>query len=346
MLVPTPAWDDPAKRRVWAVRAASERDVDSLLQLLAYYMMTKGKQRSRTSPKTYQLYDLAVRDWIAWAWPPDAEGPRVPLLRATEDDVDRWLADLLDRGGHLGEDPRPLSPSTAAAYLSGLRVFYRALVWAGAVAKSPAAEVRAPRDPTPRNERRPALPHPLYIRLLEHLSGNGARPARDRAVVRLMGDAGLRIAEVEALDVRDVDLGEYVVVVRAGKGGKQRTVPMTRSLSSALVEWLGVRRAYAAPGEEALFVNLGRRKAKGRRLRAHSIRRFLERYYRELGFPERYHGAHTLRHLAGTRFYRASRDIHAVAALLGHADVSTSTVYAKMDRSRLKEIVERLVDKR
>ena len=342
MLVPTPAWDDPAKRRVWTIRAATERDLESLLQLLAYYMMTKGRQRSRTSLKTYQLYGLAVRDWIAWAWPPAAAGPRVSLLEATEDDVDRWLSDLLDRGGHLSEDPRPLSPSTAAAYLSGLRAFYRALVWAGAVVKNPATEVRSPRDPTPRNERRPALPYPLYIRLLEHLVGGEAQEVRDRAAIRLMGDAGLRIAEVEALDVKDVDLGEHVVVVRAGKGGKQRTVPMTRALSSALVEWMGVRRAYAAPGEEALFVNLGGRKAKGRRLKAHSIRRFLEGYYRELGFPERYHGAHTLRHLAGTRFYRASGDIHAVAALLGHADVSTSTVYAKMDRSRLKEVVEGL----
>ncbi|ADR37837.1 integrase family protein (plasmid) [Oceanithermus profundus DSM 14977] len=345
MLVPTPAWDDPAKRRRWALGAANERDVDLLLRLLAYYMMTKGRQRSRTSLRTYQLYGLAVRDWIAWAWPPEVEAPQVPLLKATEDDVDRWLADLLDRGGHLSENPWPLSPSTAAAYLSGLRAFYRALVWAGAVAKNPAAEVRAPRDPTPRSERRPALPYPLYIRLLEHLSGDEAQQVRDRAVIRLMGDAGLRIAEVEALDVKDVDLGEHVVVVRAGKGGKQRTVPMTRALSSALVEWLGVRRAYAAPGEEALFVNLGGRKAKGRRLRAHSIRRFLEGYYRELGFPERYRGAHTLRHLAGTRFYQASRDIHVVAALLGHENVGTSTVYAKMDRSRLRAVVEGLGEK-
>ena len=342
MLVPTPAWDDPAKRRVWAVRAASERDVEDLLNLLAYHLTTKGKQRSRTSASTYRLYGLAVRDWIAWAWPPGAEGPRVPLLKATEDDVDRWLAELLDRGGHLSKEPRPLSPSTAATYLAGLRAFYRALVWAGAADRNPALEVRAPRDPTPRNERRPALAYPLYIRLLEHLSGDGAQDVRDRAVIRLMGDAGLRVAEVEGLDVGDVDLGEQLVIVRAGKGGKRRSVPMTRALTAALVAWLGVRRAHAAPGEEALFVNLGGRKAKGRRLRAYSIRRFLDRYYRELGFPERYHGAHTLRHLAGTRFYRASGDIHAVAALLGHADVSTSAIYAKMDRSRLRELVGRL----
>lgn len=119
---------------------------------------------------------------------------------------------------------------------------------------------------------------------------------------------------------------------------------MTRALASALAEWLGARRARVAAGAEALFVNLGGRKAGGRWLRAHPIRRFLELYYRELSSPDRYRSAHTLGHLAGTRFYLASGDLHAVAALLGHADVATSTVYAMMDRSRLRSVVQRLED--
>ncbi|MCV5639226.1 tyrosine-type recombinase/integrase, partial [Escherichia coli] len=60
------------------------------------------------------------------------------------------------------------------------------------------------------------------------------------------------------------------------------------------------------------------------------------------GFPERYRGAHMLRHTAGTRFYKASRDLHATARLLGHSNLNTSAIYAKMDLEGLFEVVDRI----
>jgi len=337
-----PNYEDPTKRRLEAVRAAAERDVESLLQLLAYFLLYKSRKRSRASLNTYKLYGLGVRDFMAWAWPEASPGPRVPILKATPDDVDRWVSGLLSEGGHLRENPEPLKPATVAAYLAGLRAFYKALVWARAVEKNPALEVAPPRDPTPRSERRPALPLAIYRRLLGLLALNDPERFRDRLIVRLMGDVGLRVSEVEGLDVGDFDPVEEEIHVRAGKGGKARTVPLPHDLAAELLDWLSVRTAFAAPGEEALFVNLGGRKARGRRLKAWSIRKRLAAYYRELGVPERYHGPHSLRHLAGTRLYRATGDLYVVAALLGHADVSTSQIYAKMDRSRLREAVRQL----
>ncbi len=342
MLKPLPNYEDPTKRRLEAVRAASERDVEGLLLLLAYFLAIKSKKRARTSLKTYALYGLGVRDFIAWAWPEASPGPRVPILKATPDDVDRWVSELLSQGGHLRENPFPLKPATAAAYLAGVRAFYRALVWARAVEKNPALEVAPPRDPTPRSERRPALPLALYRRLLDTLTPSDPESFRDRMVVRLMGDVGLRISEVEGLDVSDFDPVEEEIHVREGKGGKARTVPLPHDLAAELLDWLKVRAAWAAPGEAALFVNLGGRKASGRRLKAWTIRKRLADQLRALGTPGRYHGPHSLRHLAGTRLYRATGDLYVVAALLGHSDVSTSQVYAKMDRSRLKEAVRRL----
>ena len=342
MLKPLPNYEDPGKRRLAAVRAASERDLEGLIQLLTYYLLYKSRKRARTSPKTYTLYGLGVRDFLAWAWPEGAPGPRVPILKATADDVDRWLSELLETGGHL-EEARgtPLSPATAAAYLAGVRALYRALVWAGAVGKNPAAEVPPPRDPTPRGERRPAMPLTLYRRLLATLDPGKAEGLRDRLVYRLMGDVGLRVAEVEALDLEDLDPHEGELRVR-GKGQKVRTVPLPPDLAAELAGWLRIRSAHAVPGEKALFVNLGGRRETGKRLRAWTIRKRLAARLRALGAPERYHGPHSLRHLAGTRLYRATGDLYLVAALLGHSDMSTSQVYAKMDLSRLREAVRRL----
>jgi len=343
VLEATPNWEDPQKRRREAIRAASERDVKTLLNLLAYYLLYKSKKRSLTSLHTFRAYGQGVRDWVNWAWPEAAKGPRVPLLKATADDVDRWLAELLEKGGHLAEGKGPLKPASAALYLSAVRAFYRALIWAGAMGHNPAAEVRTPGDPTPRHERRPALPLALYQRLVEYLEENDApEAAADLALVRLMGDAGLRISEALALDLADLDLEAGLVHVKKGKGGKARTVPLTHAARSALKRWLGLRPAYAAPGEQAVFVNTGGRRAKGHRLQAHTLRRRLSGYYRALDFPARYRGAHTLRHLAGTRLYRVTRDLHVTASLLGHANVTTSAIYAKMDLDQLKEAVQKL----
>ncbi|WP_456447676.1 tyrosine-type recombinase/integrase [Oceanithermus sp.] len=341
MLEPLANWSDPAKRRLWAVKAAHERDEARLIELLEAYLFLKGRKKALVSPETLRTYRTALRDYLAWAWPEGAPGPRVPILKATGDDLDRYLSELQTTGGHLPENARPLKPASVATYLAGVRAFYRALEWAGAAVAPD--DVHAPADPTPREERRPALPLELYRRLLEHLDDpEDAGKRRDRAMVRLMAEAGLRISEVIHLDESDLLDTERLLVVRSGKGGKQRTVPVTRSLAAELAAWRRLRRAYAEPGESALFVNTGGRKNRGRRLSASLLRKRLARYYEALGFPPRYRGAHMLRHTAGTRFYRATGDLHVTARLLGHANVNTSAIYAKMDLEGLRDAVDRL----
>ncbi len=341
MLEPLANWSDPAKRRLWAVKAAHERDEPRLIELLEAYLFLKGRKKALVSPETLRTYRTALRDYLAWAWPEGAPGPRVPILKATGDDLDRYLSELQTAGGHLPENARPLKPASVATYLAGVRAFYRALEWAGAAVAPD--DVHAPADPTPREERRPALPLELYRRLLEHLDDpEDAGKRRDRAMVRLMAEAGLRISEVIHLDESDLLDTERLLVVRSGKGGKQRTVPVTRSLAAELTAWRRLRRAYAEPGENALFVNTGGRKNRGRRLSASLLRKRLARYYEALGFPPRYRGAHMLRHTAGTRFYRATGDLHVTARLLGHANVNTSAIYAKMDLEGLRDAVDRL----
>jgi integrase/recombinase XerC len=146
------------------------------------------------------------------------------------------------------------------------------------------------------------------------------------------------------LSVDDLSLEERLLLVRSGKGGKQRTVPLSRTMVEELQSWLKLRLAYVAAGEKAVLINLGGRKASGRRMTDRSLRKILNAHYRRLGFPRRYYGAHMLRHTAGTRFYKTSRDLHATARLLGHANVNTSTIYAKMDLEGLFEVVDKVED--
>ncbi len=338
-LVPLANWHNPSKRRLEAIRAAHERDEAKLLELHQAYLILKGRKRAGLSPKTLELYRVAVRDFLAWAWPPNSPGPSVQMLKATSDDLDHWITDLQTRGSHLGPERIPLKPGSIATYLAAVRSFYRALAWAGA---TELPEVSAPRDPTPAHERRPALPAELYKKLLLHLdAAKDPQHSRDHLAVRLMGEAGLRISEAVHLKIQDLHLDQRLLEVR-GKGGKLRSVPLSKSLIEELRHWLKLRLAHAKAGENHVLINLGGRKGHGRGMSEKALRESLNHHYRTLGFPPRYYGAHMLRHTAGTRFYRASRDLHATARLLGHANVNTSAIYAKMDLEGLFEVVDRL----
>ncbi len=339
MLVPLTNWHHPAKRRLEAIRAIQERNEAALLELLQAYLVLKGRKRATLSPRTLENYRLAVRDFLAWAW---SKTQSLDIRKTTADDLDRYIAHLQLEGGHLeGSDGFRLKPGSIATYVAGVRAFFRALEWADA-AELP--QVTAPRDPTPPEERRPALPLDLYKQLLEYLSGSKPQAYRDRLAVRLMAEAGLRISEVINLQMEDLSLSERLLLVRAGKGGKQRTVPLSKALVQELEGWLKLRLAHVAAGEKAVLINLGGRKASGQAMTDKSLRKILNQHYRALGFPERYYGAHMLRHTAGTRLYKKSRDLHATARILGHANINTSAIYAKMDLEGLFEVVDKLDD--
>ena len=335
MLVSLANWTDPKKRKVAALQALQERELHRT------YLALKGRRRASVSARTLETYEIGIRDFLAWVWPVGAAGPRVPLYEVGGDELDAWMHALETEGGHLVEEEqrRPLRPASLAARLAGVRSLYRALSWAG-VASVP--QTLSPADPTPAHERRPALPQALYKKLLEHLTGEDAELKRDHLAARLMGEAGLRLSEVVALDVEHVFLGEETLEVKRGKGGKARSLPLGRGLVKELEAWLKLRQAHAKAGEAALLINLGGRKASGQRMSPRMLQLRFARYYDELDFPTRYRGVHMLRHTSGTRLYRGLKDLYAVATLLGHSDVNTSAIYAKMDREDLKARVEGL----
>lgn len=342
-LVLQTSWANPGIRKREAVRACAERDVPTLLSLLNAYLTARSRKRARTSERTRATYELGVRTWIEFCWPDLDGSPDTPLLRATLDDVDLFIATLQSEPSAV--TMQPLAPSTIATYVSAVRTFYRALLWAGAVAVNPAEDAQAPGDPRPSHERRPAVDADAYHALCQRLSGDAPLQVRDHVMVRLFGDAGLRVSEVVALAVDDVDLPSGTLFIRNGKGGRSATQFLTARLAEALRRWLALRPAHAAPDEAALLVNVGEKVPAaylGRGMTDRTVRRTLNAYYREAGLPLRYRGTHTLRHTAGTRYYRATQDLHRTREFMRHANIATTAIYAKMDRAMVLEGVRAL----
>ena len=230
-----------------------------------------------------------------------------------------------------------LAPRSIALVLSAWRGFYRRLAREGRVKANPLDAVRAPKSGKPLPK---ALSVDQSVRLAEYRGEDALLEARDRAIVELLYGAGLRVGELTGLDAApgagargwvDLDSAEASVL---GKGAKRRSVPVGRAAAQALREWLLVRAQLARDGEPALFVT-----ARGTRITASQVRARLARRALAAGVPARVH-PHMLRHSFASHLLQSSGDLRAVQELLGHANISTTQVYTKLDFGHLSKVYD------
>jgi site-specific recombinase XerC len=327
-------WASAENRRREGLRAAHGQDAGTLIDLTTTYMRLKSSRKGRTSELTLKAYAESVRQFLAFTGPP--ESPSRALNQLTAEDFEVWLLHMQDAG---------LKANTVKRHLYGVRNLMKALVWAGVLKADPSAGVSPPSDPTPAHARKRALTQRQMRALLalpaELHADDGVQASRDALLLALGGTLGLRAAELVGLDLNDVDLSGSSLTVR-GKGGKLRVVPLTSGVKTLLQGWLLARRAVDTGGSArspALLVSLSSLNYGGR-LSTDGARFIASRYYLHLGLPPEMWGLHTLRRTAGTHLYRATRDLHVVADLLGHASVTTSAIYAKMDVDVRREAVE------
>ena len=325
-------WSTPENRRREGLRAAHAQDTDTLTDLMVTFIRLKSSRKGRTSELTLKAYSESVKLFLAFTGPPEA--PRYALNQLTSEVFEIWLLHLEAQG---------LRPSTVKRHLYGVRNLLKALVWANVLKSDPSAGVVPPADPTPAHEKKQALTRAQLTRLLalpdELHVDDSIQASRDALLLVLGGTLGLRAAEIVGLNVKDVNLGAGFLSVK-GKGSKVRRVPLTKSVQVILERWLVSRRAVTmGEAEVALLVSLSHSNFGGR-LSTDGARFIASTYYQELGLPPEMWGLHTLRRTAGTHLYRATRDLHVVADLLGHSSVTTSAIYAKMDSEVRREAVE------
>jgi|SRR5690625_2727860 len=296
----------PEELRREAMRAANERDSEALWRVLEAYLFTKGRKKSAISRHTLDSYRMGLeRLLIHW------QGEN--LLRPSRDAGDRYVIEL-QTGKH---GTRPLDPGTIQVRLAAARAFYRALRWTGATEATPFDDVSAPPNPTAPEERRTAYQEGEIERLLYFAN------EVDAALVLLGADGGLRAAEMLALRWSDINQAGGTLTVRSGKGGKKRTVNMTPDLMDALEEWKPL-----APADHVFPF----RTAAAARLRLRNLCRDAN---------VQYLGLHSLRHYCGVWMQQETGDLNVTRKHLGHADIGTTTIYAKMDDRKLKQAVSR-----
>jgi integrase/recombinase XerC len=249
-----------------------------------------------------------------------------------------WSWETVDRlgvRGFLGEqDRRGLSRRSAARALSALRSFYRYLQVhhgienaAPRAAKMPKIDKRLPTHLV--REQIDAL----FAVAEERAAGDEFIAVRDLAMLELFYSSGLRLSELQGLELRTLDLLSDQVKVR-GKGRKERIVPVGRKAVGALRRYLLAREVVARrPGAERTAVFLNR---SGRRLGAGSIQRRMHRLFDAISADGQ--RVHSLRHTFATHLMDAGADLRSVQELLGHASLSTTQIYTHTSVERLKDV--------
>ena len=286
---------------------------------LAVRYLEHVRVEKRLALRTVELYAADLQKLQG-----NAQMANTDLQSVNNTHIRRWVAQMHSTGR---------SPRGIALILSGWRGFYTWLGREGLVASNPLQGVRAPKVPK-------TLPKALGVEEAVQLASfvdedeDPVREARDHCITELLYGCGLRIGELVGLDGQassaaagwiDMAAAEAHVL---GKGNKKRSVPVGSKALDALAHWLSLRPLWAGQ-DAALFIN-----RRGSRLTPQHIRVRLKQRSLKAGLATPVH-PHMLRHSFASHLLQSSSDLRAVQELLGHANITTTQIYTRLDFQHL-----------
>ena len=271
-------------------------------------------RRRGSAEKTRHAYAADLRQFAGWA---SCQG--IEPTAVTHRSLRRYAAALSERRS---------APATVARKLAALRSFFATLREHGEIAANPADLLSAPK----RAQKLPTVLAPDAVSsLLDRIPASTPLELRDRALFEIAYASGLRAEELVNLDVTSVDFDAEELRVE-GKGAKTRFVPAGEPALRALARYLERARGALArgDGEPALFLSKS-----GRRLSTSDVRRRLSVWARHASTQGAVH-PHALRHSFATHLLEGGADLRSIQELLGHASVSTTQTYTRVESARLK----------
>jgi len=291
--------------------------VDYVSQFIDYLKIERN-----CSPHTIDNYNRDLMDFMKYL---SDEFGNLPSIESIDH--------LMIRSYLANQQGRQLARTTIVRRLSSLRSFFKYLYKRGYLETDPTSAVSSPKI-----QRK--LPDYLEISEIEALLSipdkNDIIGLRDRAILELLYSTGMRVSEMLALDLSDIDHSSAIVKVR-GKGKKERIIPIGSYAMSALNDYLKIRdKLKVKRSNQALFVS-----ERGNRIPdSKSINRRISKYAKSAGIKKNV-TAHTLRHTFATHLLNAGADLRSVQELLGHEKLATTQIYTHVSAERLKEVYEK-----
>ncbi len=258
---------------------------------------------------------------------------------ATTDDIKAYLKDLSEKTHTKGSNKNKIAVRTVARRLSALRQFYRFIVSENIRQDDPTSTVESPKQTR-------TLPKTLseseVSTLIETASSAGSSDSiRLVCLIEMLYATGLRVSELVGLPISALSEDNQFLMV-AGKGGRDRIVPLTDSAQKAISDYLGVRMSFVGPEDQAkqekwLFPS--RTSDSG-----HLTRQRFAQLLKDLAHAAKIDSdrvsPHILRHAFATHLLSNGADLRSVQKMLGHADIATTQIYTQIIGENLKNTVE------
>ncbi len=292
---------------------------DQINQFLDYLEVEKGY-----SNNTLAAYQNDLNQFLVFLQVESQDQRPRSWDNVTRDHIVSYILEMKER---------EYASSTVARKVAAVKSFFKFLESAGQIKNNPAKDME-----TPRAEKH--LPATISAedvdRLLAAPAGDAPASQRDRAMLELLYATGLRVSELVALDVSDVNLDEGTVRCM-GKGKKERVLPVYDRAREALATYVTQGRLKLLGkhnNEDALFLN-----RRGTRLTRQGLWLIIKRYVEEVGIEGNV-TPHTLRHSFATHMLRGGADLRAVQQMLGHANISTTQIYTQVTPDHMREVYD------
>ena len=224
-----------------------------------------------------------------------------------------------------------LSSTSLQRELSAIRSFFNFLLKNQLTDNNPGQYIKAPK----KTRKLPKTLDVDQIKSLLEAGTNSTIEIRDLAMFELFYSSGIRLSELAQLNLTDIDLTDKSLMVRSGKGGKSRMLPIGSKAVAAINTWLEHRIKSITSTETALFIS-----TRGTRLGQRSIELRLKQWCKKKGIAEHIH-PHMLRHSFATHLLESSQDLRAVQELLGHSNISTTQIYTHLDFQHLADVYDK-----
>lgn len=288
--------------------------MSELIETYETYLTTE----KHASPNTVSSYLRDVQQFAA-----AVEGKGVGLTQVLTRDVEEYTNSLARRGK---------SPATVTRSVASIKSFYTCLVARGVVERNPAKGVASAKV-----ERKlpQVLTGPEVELFLEQPECSDLKGYRDRAMLELLYATGIRVSELIALDVDDVNLPNGMLKCY-GKG-KERMIPLYPAAVRILGEYIKKIRPQLVEraDETALFVNMS-----GERMSRQGFWKIIK-YYQEKAGIQKDITPHTLRHSFAAHLLENGADLRSIQEMLGHADISSTQIYSKLLNQRIKDVYKK-----
>ncbi len=299
--------------------------MDELIERYLNYL----QYERNASPHTIRNYRsdlLQFRDFLSR----DQQGTPLSIISVDALRIRGFLSFLFE-----GERKK----SSISRKLAAVRAFFKFLSRERVLAENPATTIATPKL----DKRLPRIMTEEEMNAFLDRVGVAVKEGpplmrRDRAILELLYASGLRVSELVGLDVRSVNFGDDMLLVR-GKGRKERIVPFGSKARQALNDYLPVRefilRERSKSGHAALFLN-----ARGERLTTRSVDRLVKKHVRQFG-PNVRVSPHSLRHAFASHLLTEGADLRAIQEMLGHASLATTQKYTQVSIQQLVDVYDK-----